>query len=81
MSFDDLLAEVRGCTLCAAALPHAPRPVVRLSPRSRVLVIGQAPGSKVHASGRPWDDDSGARLVDWLGVDRTTCDDPDALGI
>lgn len=58
-----------------------PRPVLRLSTKSRILVIGQAPGSKVHASGVPWDDPSGDHLREWLGVDRPTFDDPDNFGI
>jgi len=74
-----LLARVRSCTLCADQLE--PRPVLRLSPHSRVLVVGQAPGSRVHASGIPWDDRSGEHLLEWLGVDRATFDDPDAFGI
>jgi uracil-DNA glycosylase len=75
----DLLTRVRACTLCADQLE--PRPVLRLSPRSRVLIVGQAPGSRVHASGVPWDDRSGEHLLEWLGVDRPTFDDPDAFGI
>ena len=64
-----LIDEITACTLCAAHLPLGPRPVLRVAdPRARVLVIGQAPGTKVHASGVPWDDASGRRLRDWLGV-------------
>ena len=79
MSLDDLLARVRACRLCAPILD--PRPVLRLSPRSRVLVIGQAPGSKVHASGVPWEDASGDHLLEWLDVDRDAFEDPDNFGI
>ncbi|MGE3348752.1 MAG: uracil-DNA glycosylase family protein [Ramlibacter sp.] len=64
------LAEVRACTLCAAHLPLGPRPVLQLHPAARLLVAGQAPGRKVHASGVPFDDASGERLRDWLGVSR-----------
>lgn len=61
--------EIAACTACAAHLPLGPRPVVRASdPRARVMIIGQAPGTKVHASGVPWDDASGRRLREWLGV-------------
>lgn len=67
---NDLLKQARACTLCP--LPHEPRPVFQASPQARVLIIGQAPGSRVHASGVPWDDDSGDRLRDWLGVDKPT---------
>lgn len=65
---DDVLAEVRACRLCAEQLPLGPRPVVRMAPTARLLIIGQAPGTKVHASGVPWDDASGDRLRDWLGM-------------
>ncbi|MET1755212.1 uracil-DNA glycosylase family protein [Novosphingobium sp. RD2P27] len=69
---DALLTEVRGCRACAGALAHEPRPFVAGSSSARLLIIGQAPGSKVHASGIGWNDDSGDRLRDWLGVDRDT---------
>lgn len=65
-----LRVRIAACTLCAAQLPLGPRPVARFSPTSRMLIIGQAPGTRVHASGVPWDDDSGDRLRGWLGVDR-----------
>lgn len=67
-----LLAEVRGCTHCARHLPHGVRPVVQLSPGARLVIVGQAPGARVHASGIPWDDDSGKRLRDWTGLDEGT---------
>ena len=67
-----LLADVRACQLCAAHLPHGPRPVVQVHASARVLVAGQAPGRKVHASGIPFDDASGDRLRSWLGVTRET---------
>lgn len=62
--------EARACTLCAADLPLGPRPVFRLHPAARLLIVGQAPGTKVHASGIPWNDRSGDRLRDWLQLDR-----------
>lgn len=65
-----LRARIAACTLCAAHLPLGPRPIARFSPTSRLLIIGQAPGTKVHASGVPWDDDSGDRLRGWLGLDK-----------
>ena len=71
-AFETLLAEARACQACAGLLPHDPRPVVQASPAARVLIIGQAPGSKVHASGVPWDDDSGDRLREWTGLSRET---------
>ena len=69
---ESLLAEIRGCRACAGSLKHEPRPYVSGAASARVLIIGQAPGSKVHASGIGWNDDSGDRLRDWLGIDRDT---------
>lgn len=66
--FESLLREVRACTLCAAALPLGPRPVVRLRPSARLLIVGQAPGTKVHESGIPWNDRSGDVLRGWLDM-------------
>lgn len=69
---EHLRQRIAACTLCAAHLPLGPRPIARFSATSRILIIGQAPGTKVHASGVPWDDDSGDRLRDWLGIDKPT---------
>lgn len=63
-----LLQEIRNCTVCAEYLPLGPRPVVAASTKSKLLVIGQAPGTKVHQSGIPWDDASGKRLREWMGI-------------
>ncbi len=68
----ELLAEIRACRACAHALPLGPRPVLQASATARLLIVGQAPGAKVHASGIPWDDASGERLRAWLGVDSKT---------
>ncbi|MEM6493638.1 MAG: uracil-DNA glycosylase family protein [Pseudomonadota bacterium] len=76
-----LRARISQCTQCADQLPHGPRPIVQFSPASRVLIIGQAPGAKVHASGVPWDDDSGDRLRGWLGLDKPTFYNPDCLAL
>jgi len=68
-----LLDRIKACRVCEAFLPLGPRPVLRASdPRARILVIGHAPGTKVHASGIPWDDISGKRLRGWLGVEPET---------
>lgn len=67
---------VAACRVCAAHLVAGPRPIVQFSPTARILIIGQAPGSKVHASGIPWDDDSGARLRDWMGLSPEQFYDP-----
>ncbi|NNF93247.1 MAG: uracil-DNA glycosylase family protein [Altererythrobacter sp.] len=77
----DLHREIAGCTICAEHLPLGPRPVVQFSANSRVLIIGQAPGTKVHKSGVPWDDDSGDRLRDWLGLGKTDFYDADKIAL
>ena len=76
-----LLADVRACTLCAEHLPLGPRPVVQLHPAARILVVGQAPGRKVHATGLPFNDASGDRLRDWLGVSREVFYNPRKMAI
>ena len=63
-----LLRDIRSCRECEAGLPLGPRPIVSVHAESRILIIGQAPGTKVHESGVPWDDASGERLRDWLGT-------------
>ncbi|WP_295797745.1 uracil-DNA glycosylase family protein [uncultured Microbulbifer sp.] len=67
-----LLDEVRGCRLCEAHLPLGPRPVLRAARSARLLVVGQAPGTRVHETGIPWNDPSGDRLREWLQMDRET---------
>ena len=64
-----LLRDIRRCRLCAGDLPLGPRPVLRASATATLLIAGQAPGTKVHESGIPWNDPSGERLRDWLGLD------------
>jgi len=71
-AFTQLQADIRACTLCAAHLPLGPRPILQISRTARILIAGQAPGSRVHASGVPFNDASGDRLRDWLGLDRAT---------
>ncbi len=65
-----LLREIRACKVCEEHLALGPRPIVRADPSARLLIIGQAPGTKVHASGIPWDDASGNRLREWMGIDK-----------
>ena len=72
----DLATEIAGCRTCAALLPHGIRPVVSFSATARLLIIGQAPGSKVHESGIPWDDASGDRLRAWTGLTKQQMYDP-----
>ncbi len=68
-TLDALLRSVRGCQACAAHLPLGPRPVLQAGGTARILVIGQAPGARVHASGIPWSDASGERLRRWMGIE------------
>ena len=81
MPLDTLLSEIRACRACAGELMHEPRPVVRVTPKTRLLICGQAPGRRVHESGLPFDDASGDRLRDWLGVDRETFYGHPAFGV
>lgn len=67
-----LLTEIRNCTLCKDFLPNYPKPIIRASNTSKILIIGQAPGQKVQNSGVPWDDESGKTLREWLNVDAET---------
>jgi uracil-DNA glycosylase len=74
---DQFIERLQACRLCAdrftaTATAHQPRPVVWLDPQARILIAGQAPGARVHDSGKPFDDPSGDRLRDWLGVDSGT---------
>jgi len=65
-----LLTEVRACVRCAGHLPLGPRPIVQVHPSARILIAGQAPGRKVHETGVPFNDPSGDRLREWLGITR-----------
>jgi len=76
-----LLKEVRGCTICAEHLPQGPRPVLQADARARILIAGQAPGSKVHSSGVPFDDASGERLRQWMGLACEQFYDPELVAI
>lgn len=76
MSIEELHREIARCRVCEKTLGFTPRPVAQFSHTSRILIIGQAPGSKVHASGIPWDDASGDRLREWTGLSREQMYDP-----
>lgn len=69
-ALEALLAEVRACRVCEAHLPLGPNPVVRASKTAKILIVGQAPGTRVHETGIPWNDPSGDRLRQWMGVER-----------
>lgn len=80
-SFDALVQRVERCRICEANLPLGPRPVFSIHEESRILIVGQAPGTKVHATGIPWNDASWEELRRWLAVDRETFYDPRIFGI
>jgi len=84
--FSTLASSIDKCRLCAdrflaTATAHTPRPVVWIRPGARILIAGQAPGARVHASGIPFDDPSGDRLRDWMGIDRAAFYDRDRIAI
>jgi uracil-DNA glycosylase len=76
-----LLARIRACRTCEAGLPLGPRPVLRAQASARLLIVGQAPGTKVHETGIPWNDRSGDVLREWLDVDRDTFYDDSRIAI
>ena len=76
-----LLEDIAGCTVCSASLALGPRPVVQASPKSKLVIIGQAPGLAVHKSGVPWQDKSGDTLRAWLGMDEDRFYDPDHVAL
>jgi uracil-DNA glycosylase len=80
-SYSTLLTEVRACNICEPHLPLGGRPVLQLHPKAKVLIAGQAPGRKVHESGVPFDDASGNRLREWMGVTREVFYDPEKIAI
>jgi uracil-DNA glycosylase len=80
-SLDALLTRIRACRLCESQLPLGPRPVLRARASARLLIVGQAPGTKVHESGIPWNDASGIRLRHWLGIERETFYDESRIAI
>ncbi|MEO8057239.1 MAG: uracil-DNA glycosylase family protein [Burkholderiales bacterium] len=76
-----LLRAVRACRVCESHLPFGPRPVLQAGVAARILVVGQAPGARVHASGVPWDDASGDRLRAWMGIDKTIFYDAERIAL
>lgn len=78
---DQLLTDIRACTLCMPNLPAGPNPVLAAHLQSKIAVVGQAPGRIVHETGIPWDDKSGERLRDWLGVTTGQFYDPELLAL
>lgn len=80
-TLEALLDAVRACRTCEAHLPLGPRPVLRAAATARILIVGQAPGLRVHTTGIPWDDPSGERLRSWMGVDRDVFYDASHIAI
>lgn len=79
-SLQDISKAARACTLCSD-LPLGPRPIFQLHPEARILIVGQAPGTKAHEMDRPFWDPSGDRLRDWLGVDKDAFYDPTKIAL
>ncbi|HZH12419.1 MAG TPA: uracil-DNA glycosylase family protein [Microvirga sp.] len=85
--FDDLAEQLRACRICrdapryGSALPHEPRPILQGSALARLCIASQAPGTRAHASGIPFDDRSGTRLREWLGIDRAMFYDASKVAI
>ncbi|MBQ0718750.1 MAG: uracil-DNA glycosylase family protein [Gammaproteobacteria bacterium] len=80
-SFVRLYSDIHACQLCRAELPLDPRPVLQVSNEARILIAGQAPGLKAHQSGIPFDDPSGDRLREWLGIDTNTFYNPELIAL
>jgi uracil-DNA glycosylase len=78
---EGLLTAVRSCRVCEAQLPLGPRPVLQAGAKARILIVGQAPGVRVHTSGIPWDDPSGDRLRAWTGLDKSCFYDATQIAI
>ena len=76
-----LLKEIRACRMCEAHLAHGVRPVLQVGPAPRLFIVGQAPGLRVHETGLSFNDRSGDRLREWMGIDRATFYDESKIGI
>jgi uracil-DNA glycosylase len=81
VDLDELLGDVRACRVCAEHLPEGPRPIVQVGAAARIVIIGQAPGRRVHRSGIPWDDPSGDTLREWLGITAEQFYDPEVVAL
>lgn len=77
----ELVDEILACTFCSGILPHEPRPVIQFGKNAKILIIGQAPGRRVHETGIPWNDPSGNKLRDWLGVSKEEFYNPELFAI
>ncbi|EGQ8091466.1 uracil-DNA glycosylase family protein [Vibrio vulnificus] len=81
MPLEPLLTQIRACQVCASALPLGANPVVQAHSEAKILIIGQAPGTKVHHTSIPWNDASGNRLRVWLDIEKQTFYDPKQIAI
>lgn len=79
--FTSLLDEVYACTRCTENLPYEPKPILQIDPQAKILIVGQAPGRKAHEAGIPFDDASGDRLREWMGISREQFYDPKCVAI
>ena len=80
-SFTNLITDINNCTICAKHLPLEPRPIFQAHPKAKILVVGQAPGIRAHDSNQPFNDPSGDRLRDWMGIDREIFYDPKKIAL
>jgi uracil-DNA glycosylase len=80
-TMEALLEAVRDCRACEGHLPLGPRPVLRAAATARILIVGQAPGVRVHNTGIPWNDPSGERLRAWMGIDKEVFYDESRIAI
>ena len=78
---ENLIQDILTCTICASQLSHAPNPVLTGSSKSKIIIVGQTPGSVVNKSGIPWDDKSGINLRNWLTIDSETFYDPKLIAL
>ena len=78
---DNLIQEISNCRICESNLPLGPRPIIAAHPKSKIVIIGQAPGSIVHKTGIPWDDKSGENLRIWMGIDNKTFYDVNKIAL
>ena len=79
--YKKIISEAKACDLCIKNLPLGPKPVFQIHPKAKILIAGQAPESKVHATGIPFDDPSGKRLRAWMGINEKTFYDPQQIAI
>jgi uracil-DNA glycosylase len=80
-SIDALLTDIKACRLCEQYLPYGARPVVQLNESAKILIVGQAPGRRVHGSGIPWEDPSGNRLREWMRITKESFYDSNNIAI